>query len=425
MALTYYNTQAEVLEIKLATLPYHNTNMKSKLRFILLLLCVILSVGSSQYVKRSLDESFPIFKNYYFTYHRASNGPQYSNWTIATDIGLYAFAYNRDVLYTSTLHSIASNKNTHGYEIQPEVTFMGASSVNVSIVDSAVNQLNQAFLWYSVRFLLFMAPKNSPIKVQTLTAMIYSTLGTSLYSMTNHTFPLQFSLSAPFYDSCYYDSTKTIKDKIHLAPALTKVNIQNPNYVNLTSLSNWEYDWNGSMLSVNFEVIVSSYISQALYVMVQVVGVCPNSYLFTSSNYSISIGKHNWFQLPPDTQGLAGSKIVSLSTPLSNGTMIMKGMSITGLSLHDDNLPSTYVSFNITSNTDAFGNLEGTAGKLSYYSLMPNNGYVNYWAMGYMGACPTNFDTYNTTHCYCNQAQKLTFDSAYSSFKCRAICTSG
>ena len=116
---------------------------------------------------------------------------------------------------------------------------MGGTSITVSIANSGLNQLNQAFVWYSVRFLIFMAPKLSPIKVQTLTAMIYSTLGTSLYSMTNSSFPLQFALSAPFYDSCYYDSGKTIKDKIHLVPALTKVSIQNPNYINLTSLSNW------------------------------------------------------------------------------------------------------------------------------------------------------------------------------------------
>lgn len=85
----------------------------------LLLIVVLLEVSSSQYVKRSLAESFPIFKNYYFTYQRTTNANQYSNWTIATDIGLYSYAYNRDVLYTATLHSISSNVNTKGFEIQP------------------------------------------------------------------------------------------------------------------------------------------------------------------------------------------------------------------------------------------------------------------------------------------------------------------
>ena len=158
------------------------------------------------------------------------------------------------------------------------------------------------------------------------------------------------------------------------------------------------------MLSVDFEVRVSSYISQALYVVVQVIGMCPNSYMFTNLNYSISTGANNWFQIPADTNGQILNRIVSLSTPLSNGSMIMTGMSVTGLSLHDNNFPATFVSFNITPNTDVYGNFVGTAGKLSYFSLMPDSGYVNYWTMGYMAGCPTNYDTYNSTHCYCNPA---------------------
>jgi len=419
------NTLANFLKNELANLPSHSYYMRTKLNFLLIVLTALLWVNSSQYVKRSLEESFPIFKNYYFTYQRTTNAQNYTNWTIATDIGLYSYAYNRDVLYTSTLYSISSNINTKGFEIQPEVTFLGASNVDVSIVNSAINQLNQGFVWYSVRFLLFMVPKQSPIKVQTVTAMIYSTLGSSLYTMTNSSFPLQFSLSAPFYDSCFYDSAKTIKDKIHLAPALTKVNIENPNYINLTSLSNWEYGWDSSMLSVDFEVRVSSYISQALYVVVQVIGMCPNSYMFTNLNYSISIGSNNWFEIPAETSGQTLNQIISLSTPLSKGTMLMKGMSITGLSLHNSGFPATFISFNITPHTNANNTLEATSGDLSFYSLMPQNGYVNYWAMGYMGACPTNFATYNSTHCYCNPAQNLTFDAVYSTGRCRPICLFG
>jgi hypothetical protein len=147
--------------------------------------------------------------------------------------------------------------------------------------------------------------------------------------------------------------------------------------------------------------------------------------MFTNLNYSISIGRNNWFQIPADTQGQILNRVVSLSTPLTNGTMIMKGMSITGLSLHDANFPATFISFNITPHTDTSGNLEGTSGDLSYYSLMPDYGYVNYWAMGYMGACPTNFDTWNSTHCYCNSLNLLTFDPAYSTSKCRPICQFG
>ena len=93
----------------------------------------------------------------------------------------------------------------------------------------------------------------------------------------------------------YYDQAKTIKDKVHLAPTITKVNLFNPVYVNLTSPSNWEYDWDNATANLNLQVSVETYISQARYVSVKVIGVCPNSFLFSSNNYSVSFSHRNWF----------------------------------------------------------------------------------------------------------------------------------
>lgn len=80
-----------------------------------LLLALLLFLTHSQYVKKQQDSSFSFFKNYYFAYQRINDAGTYSSYSIATDIGLYAFVHNRDLVYTSTLNSISSNMNTQGF----------------------------------------------------------------------------------------------------------------------------------------------------------------------------------------------------------------------------------------------------------------------------------------------------------------------
>lgn len=83
--------------------------------------------------------------------------------------------------------------------------------------------------------------------------------------------------------------------------------------------------------------------------VVKVIGMCPNSYMFTSSNYSVSLSPLNWFEIPSTTAGQTLQKAVPLSTPLANDIYIMLGLSITGISLHDGNFAATFLSANISS----------------------------------------------------------------------------
>lgn len=56
---------------------------------------------------------------------------------------------------------------------------------------------------------------------------------------------------------------------------------------------------------------------------------------------------------------------------------------------------------------------------------MPEDGYAVYWAIGLVGDCQTNFAIFNSSHCYCNPSQNLTYDPLYSVYKCRSICPFG
>ena len=80
---------------------------------------------------------------------------------------------------------------------------------------------------------------------------------------------------------CFYDSAKTIRDKIYLITSLLQVSIVNPEYINLTSKSNWMYEWNENTSVLSFDFTVSTYISFARHVVLEVIGLCPNSFKFT------------------------------------------------------------------------------------------------------------------------------------------------
>lgn len=188
--------------------------------------------------------------------------------------------------------------------------------------------------------------------MQTLTAMIYSNLGGNYFQLTNTSYPLNFVVPSNFTSNCFYDSAKTIKDKIQLVPSLVQVSITNPYYVNLTSPTNWEYDWNTSTVSVPFNVKVSTYVSNALYVVVKVLGVCPNSYMFTANNFSVSASAKNWLRIERSTVGYSSSRLIELTTPWTNHSLLLVGISLNGIVLQDNAISKLFLSVNLTASVD-------------------------------------------------------------------------
>lgn len=63
-------------------------------------------------------------------------------------------------------------------------------------------------------------------------------------------------------------------------PSLLQLSVVSPEYVNLTSKSNWVYDWNSSTTTLYFDLTISAYNSQASYFVMNVLGLCPNSYKY-------------------------------------------------------------------------------------------------------------------------------------------------
>ena len=98
---------------------------------------------------------------------------------------------------------------------------------------------------------------------------------------------------------------------------------------------------------------------------------------------------------------------------------LVMGMSITGMSLHDRNIANSVISFNISSGNDLLGSPLGTKGNITYFSNTTYPSFVNYWTIGAIGICPTNFYVLNETHCHCSPALNLTYDPVYSTHKCR------
>lgn len=182
--------------------------------------------------------------------------------------------------------------------------------------------------------------------------MIYSNLGGNYFQLTNTSYPLNFIVPSNFTSNCYFDSAKTIKDKIQLVPSMVQVAITNPYFINLTSPANWEYDWNSSTVSVPFNVRVSTYVSNALYVVVKVLGVCPNSYLFTANNFSVSASPKNWFRIERSPVGSLSSRLIELSTPWSGDLLMLVGISLNGIVLQDNAFPRLFLSVNLTVSID-------------------------------------------------------------------------
>lgn len=310
--------------------------------------------------------------------------------------------------------------------MNPRITSIGLDWIYVTIPDTNINQNNEAFVWYTINLVIFAVPADSPASVQTLTAMIYSNLGGNYFSLTNTTYTLRFNTPSNFTSTCFYDPAKTIRDKIHLVPSLVQVAITNPYFVNLTSPKNWEYDWNSSTVSLPLEVLVSTYVSNAMYVVVQVVGFCPNSYAFWSRNISISVSANNWFRIEKSLTGSTRTTSIDLTTP-STGDLqnMVLGIALNGIVLQDNAFPQLLLSANLTSKNDIMNQAIPSQANVVTYSLMPEDGYGVYWMMGMIDSCQTNFDVFNATHCHCNPAQKLTYDPIYSTYRCREACPFG
>lgn len=114
-------------------------------------------------------------------------------------------------------------------------------------------------------------------------------------SLTNLSITMQFILSPTFAQYCFYDSAKTIKDKIYLLPSLYQLRGTNPEYVNLTSKSNWIYEWNDTTTSLDYNLTIISNISTTIIVVGDIMGLCPNSFKFAEYNLSMGISQKNWF----------------------------------------------------------------------------------------------------------------------------------
>lgn len=148
-----------------------------------------------------------------------------------------------------------------------------------------------------MKFLIFALPGNSAFAKQDITTMIYSTIGNNYFILTNQTYKHQVNLASIIKQTCYRDAAKTIKDQVHIMPSITQISINNPSYINLTSPTNWAYDWNNNTSILDFYLTISAYVSQAQYVAMTVLSVCPNSYTFSANNVTFAISSNNWIPI--------------------------------------------------------------------------------------------------------------------------------
>ena len=119
-----------------------------------------------QYPKRVLTESLYHFNRYIFYYNFHQTGPALTNYYIASDIKTRASHKDMDIHHASSINSFSSSPGTFGFDLDIQVTSISWTNILISIPYSSLNQRNSAQLWYTISFLIFMAPKNSPISVQ-------------------------------------------------------------------------------------------------------------------------------------------------------------------------------------------------------------------------------------------------------------------
>ena len=197
-----------------------------------------------------------------FCYYRIVNADYYFNWTTPMDTYYYSdrLKYNLKLYYTTSLNSISSGANTSGFEILLKTAFVQETYVTLSIAKGPANSVADPAVWFSVRIFIFLLPSDVPfMKALPLSKSLYIPFYGNISTLNNHRFTMQVPVIPSFALFCFYDSAQSIKDKIHLLPSLTQVGVVNPEYANLTSQSNWVYDWDESTTILTFDILISTY----------------------------------------------------------------------------------------------------------------------------------------------------------------------
>lgn len=141
-----------------------------------------------------------------------------------------------------------------------------------------------------------MAPTGT-IVVSNVQALIYATVGNNYFTLTERWYNMQFNLTDPLKSSCFWDEGKTIWDQVQLIPSLAQVNINDPYMVNLTAPTaapGWVYTISQNTALLQFSLYLATYVSNALYVVANVVGFCPHSFLFRNNNITLLASPKNF-----------------------------------------------------------------------------------------------------------------------------------
>ncbi len=92
-------------------------------------------------------------------------------------------------------------------------------------LSSVTNRYLDSLVWFTVKIFIYLLPNEIPFSTITIRRQLYTTIGDNLYVPTVHTYTYRFLINPKFYQYCFYDSTKKIKDKIHLLPSLWQLNV--------------------------------------------------------------------------------------------------------------------------------------------------------------------------------------------------------
>jgi len=183
-------------------------------------------------------------------YYPAVNASNYTTWTVV--LNKINTSNNYYASY-SNINSISSGDSTNGFQIIVQAS-PSSTSILLLIPPNQINTQGSPLVWYSLRISIFSLPTDVPYNLQSITTNIFSTIGQNLYTTTTKTFPQVVSLYPNFTQYCYYDSSLKIKDKIYVLPSVSQLFVPNPEFVNLTSRSSWQYDWNTSPVNISFDL---------------------------------------------------------------------------------------------------------------------------------------------------------------------------
>jgi len=146
------------------------------------------------------------------------------------------------------------------------------------------NGSQSSMIWYTANLLVLIIPQEVPFVRNTVTFSNSSHLSNSLQSpkMNYLTYSESIAAGSKISDYCYYDTAQTMKDKVTVIFNLQAVSLINPDYVNVTSSSNWAYDWDdaNSRISIDLNLFLHSDPSPNWQVRLEILSLCPNSYKF-------------------------------------------------------------------------------------------------------------------------------------------------